>query len=798
MLHHHLTTALRSLRRRRGFAVLHVSGLAVGLACCFLAALYARHELTFDRFHERADRIFRLSQEIELGDETLRLLSTSPDAAERLAAEAPGLEAVVLIEEGAGLLRRPTSEEAVREDRLLYASEPFFEVFSFPLLRGDARRALAAPNAVVLSQSAAQRHFGDADPVGQTLLLERTSIDALDRAPIELTVRGVAADPPSNSTIQYDFVVAGSTMGEGPEGRAPLLAEGGTAYVLMQRAEDHAALARAAQALLVQEEQGFGPPSRALVERLASLHVVESGAGRGVREAVVLFGAVALLVLLVAVINYVSLATVRAASRAQEVGVRKALGAHRGHLAGQFLTEALLLASAAGVGAVGLTTASLSTVNSTFGTSLSLGANDLPLVLALAGLTLVVGLAAGAYPAAHLARLHPAHALKGTGVPRHGGSWLQQGLVVVQFGVTVALLAATAVVQAQLRYAQTRDLGLDGSQVLTLDLSAPSLARQGGSLRQAVAAVPGVRRVSLSSGVPGQRYGTMMPMAGPAAGAPTLPTSFALADPAFAATYGLRLAAGRFFASGQAGGVVLNETAARELGLMTTNPTEAIGQRVITGDAAGAAEVTGVLRDFHFGSLHHAIGPYALLPMEEGAGGLALSVQLEGADVPATLAGVERAWQRLVPEYPFDYRFVDDAYDAFYRAEQRTAAVFGVLAAVAMGLACLGLLGLAAYAAARRTKEVGVRKVLGASAASIVGLLSKDFARLVAVAVVVAVPVAYYAMGRWLDGFAYRVELGPTPFVLASAGALAVALTTVGLQALRAAVADPVKALRYE
>jgi putative ABC transport system permease protein len=802
MLKNYLLVTLRALRRRPGTTALHVGGLAVGLACCFLAGLYVQDELRYDRFHDNAERIFQLSDVRTFGDRTISLLSTDSEGIETLKSAVPGIEAVAVLEDEAVIVRRP-GREGVDTESALFAEPGFFDVFTFPLLRGDAATALAAPDQGVLTTSFARTLFGDDDPMGQTIELERSGFGARDPEPLALTVVGVAADPPGASSIQFDLLVSGATLVTGFGDPAPYFANSGPTYIRTRSAADTIAVKAALDELAAaSEEPTFGTRAGTRTRPLVDLHLGGYGEGlSGKPLYLTLFSAVAALVLLLACINYANLATAIALGRAREVGVRKAVGAGRRQLTVQFLTEAFVLAAAAGVLAVGLVSLALPGVNAFFGKQIALGAVGPWLPLAALGIVGATALVAGLYPAFVLASFRPAAVLKGDRVQGRGGTRVRQTLVVVQFAVTAILLAGTAVVAEQLRYAQQRDLGFSGDQVVTLPLRTTTLIEQRDVLRQAMEAVPDVRRASLTSGSPGD-FVSIMQLEPPDAdeGSPDVQSWFARADADYADALGLELVAGRWFHEGEPEtSLVLNEAAARDLGLMTDDASTAIGQTL--GALQGKSSertVGGVLRDFHFAGLRREIAPLTFFPLRDEASHFLLALRLDHADLPGALAAVRGTWERLAPEYPFEATFVDDRFAEQLREDRQLGQLFGVVAGIAVVLALFGLLGLAAHATERRRKEVGVRKVLGATVASIVLLLTRDFARLVLIALVVAVPIAVLLAQRWLENFAYPVPLGATPFVLVGLGLLALALGTVSLHAHRAATDDPIAALRTE
>ncbi|GAB5518572.1 MAG: ABC transporter permease [Rhodothermales bacterium] len=795
MLFNYGLVAVRTLRRRLGYAVLHLAGLAVGLACCFIVLLYVQDELSYDRFHEDADRLFQLSQTRTFNDQEVGLMSVSTETAEALVTESPAVLAMVQLESETGLLRRPERNESFEEDDILFASADFFKVFTFPLLSGLPADVLAAPGQVVLSQSMAQKYFGDANPIGEVLLLEREAKAGSAAEPLSLTVSGVAADAPHTSSIQFDVVIAGSTEIASATGSAPRLQRGLT-YVLTRNATDQTLVEAVLGEIMQASPVSFGTFKRAEAKPIVDLHFTyfsdRTFAGR--TQFMYLFTIIALLVLLIACINYVNLATAYAARRAKEVGVRKSLGANRWQLARQFLLETFLLTTLAGGVALLLVWLVLPAFNQFFDKAVALNSDDLLLFLGMAGIVGLVGLIAGSYPAVYLSRFQPSVVLKGVAQQGRRSTWLRQGLVVFQFTATVVLLTATFIVQKQLDFSQNRDLGFNGDQVLTLDLSASSLTQQRVAIQQAMLAIPGVQTAALSSAVPGTFDSILF---GSSPDTPDDPSDdflvyFGEASPEFTDTYDLTLQAGQFL-SPNGEGAVINETAARRFGIMTTDAAEAIGQEVMLGKPQ---QVVGVVADFHFKSVHDEIEPLTFQAMSDQPNAVTLSLKLDGTRLAETMDAVEAAWMPFAGYYPFTYRFVDDTFDAMYRQDRQLGQIFGVMAGIAILLSCFGLLGLVAFAAERRMKEVGIRKALGASAHDIVLLLSREFALLVTLGIVLAVPIAYVSAQQWLADFAYRIDLGPGVFLFASATAILIALLTVSYQAIKTARTNPVDAIR--
>jgi len=784
MWKNYLKIALRHLGRQKGYALLNVAGLAVGIACCLLIGLFVRHETSFDRFHEHADRIYRVVQEQRFGT-VQQVAVVSGPMAPALEAGLPEVEHAVRFFLRDGVLYR--DDEPTVEAEVYFTDPAVFDVFSFPLLRGDPDRVLAEPNTVVLTAELAASVFGDEDPVGRVVRFRDE----------DFRVTGVMADVPPTSHFRFDALASYATRQEA------WLENWGTntlwTFVLLREGATREATEARLQALAAAHrgEEGVEGITYYL-QPLTDIHfrtdMVAENAVVGDVAVVYVFAAIALFILLIASINYVNLATARSMQRMREIGVRKALGARRTQLVRQFLGESLLMAGAALVAGAALAALMLPLFNRLLELELSFGAVPLAAAFgALAALFLLLGLLAGVYPALHLSRFRPVAVLKGTLPALSGGAGFRRVLVVFQFTISVVLLAAVGVAYQQFRFVQRTHLGFDKEHLVTLEVGGVEETER---LRREVAALPQVVQAAASARPLGSFFPQTTMYAEGASEQENLLISMLYVDPDFAGAAGIEVAAGRGFAWGRAsdstGTVVLNETAARAFGWPSAEA--AVGRRILDGEEA--YEVIGVVRDFHFASLHQPIEPLMLLWHPDAMA--AVTARVLPGDVPDALAALEAAWTRVLPDRPFDYTFVDEQLDKRYEGDRKLGWLFGVFALLAIGIACLGLFGLAAYTAERRTKEIGVRKVLGASTASLAGLLSMEFLRLVLVASVLAVPVAYLAVDRWLEGFAYRVDLGPGVFAAAGAAVLLIALATVAGQALRAAAADPVKALRYE
>lgn len=789
MLSNHLKIALRSLRKQKLYGFINVFGLALGLACCLLIGLFVRDELRFDRFHANADRTYRIVQQDD-------------DLAPDVTPEAPLAPALLAsypeVEHATRLFRYwftplvSRDDQGFYEEDFLFTDAEFFDVFSFDLVRGTPETALAAPFSLVLTESTARRYFGDADPMGQTLRVN---------AEHTMTVTGILADPPRTS--HFTFSMLGSVEAlDAVMGWENVLSNWGLGnfptYLVLAEGSDPAAL-DAKLPDLVDRVLGEESTSSYRLQPLTDIHLYsdfrgELEANSDIRYVWLLF-ALAVTILLLACINYTNLATARFAQRAREIGVRKAVGAQRRQVAMQFLTESTLMAVLALGVAVGLLTLALPAFGTLTGGALTLSPfQDGGLVLGAVGIALLTGGIAGGYPAFVLSASQPRVALQGR--VRTTTSPLRQGLVVAQYVAAVVLLVGTGAVYQQMDYIQTERLGFEREQVVVLPVRDSTLASQPGVLKATFAALPEVTRITATTSLPGTQMPATTDFAPEGMTREPFRIFMGWVDDTYLPTLGIDLAAGRNFSTDRVsdadGALLLNETAVREIGWVS--PQDAIGKRAqIWG---GDYEIIGVVKDFHYASLREPIGPMVLFPNFSDTEGLVL--RLDTDDLPGAMAKLETTWHALTAAQPFTASFLDQDLDRLYAAEDRWGALVGVGALIAVLIACLGLFGLASFMAVQRTKEVGVRKTLGASLGSVVVLLSKDYIRLVGIAFLVACPLAYLVADRWLDGFAYRTDLGVGVFLATGLTVLGIAALTVSVQALRTASADPIQALRYE
>lgn len=798
MLRNYLTVALRTLRRNRGYTLINVGGLAVGLAACLLIGLYLRHEASYDRFHDGAERTYRLAMRTgPLGAFPL----VPARAGRRIAQDFVPVEAWTRVETSDAVVLK--DGRPVAAENFFYADASFFEVFDgFRLRRGDPRAALAEPGTAVVTPSAAARYLpgGGGDPIGKVLTL---------RDGATLRVTGVAEEPPSNSHLQFGVLASFATLGPSSEWSKYERSMGHQSFTYLQFANEAGAARLEAQLAeltdagseAVLERLGFAfTEMQFALQPLTEIHLRPFFNGKiqpeGSWQTLYVLALVALCVLLLAVVNYANLATARSTRRAREVGLRRTLGAFRRQVAGQFLGEAVLVALLAFAGAFVLARLLLPGFEAVMGADLAFG-GTLGMAALLAGGALAVGLLAGAYPALVLSRFEPATVLAGGGASGRQSSHFRRGLVVFQFAVSIALVACTLAGYQQLRFTQEKDLGYESERVVTLPLSGEARERAD-VLKEEMRRLPGVASVSVATGVP---IGSGLMSTAEWEGE-QIPVRYLAADTSYLRTLGMRLVAGRNFRPGELRDTthryfIANETAARLFDL-----EDDVGGPLPAGLAGVGQEgdrLVGIVGDFHSASLREPIGPLFLRSRGHWGYSRALVARLAGSvGREAGLGEMHAVWARVLPDRPFAPSFLSERVASLYRAERRLAALTGGFTALAVFIACLGLFGLAAFAAERRRKEIAVRKTFGASVRQIVTLLSKDFLALVVLGALIATPLAYFAMRRWLEGFAYRIELGPLVFLAAGALALAVALLATGAQALRAARTNPAEALRDE
>ncbi|HEX9828942.1 MAG TPA: ABC transporter permease [Bacteroidota bacterium] len=815
MFKSYLLIAMRNLKKNKVYSAINIVGLSVGIACCMLIMLQVYSELQFDRFHRNTERLYRVNylQGTARGERTFG--RSMPPLASALKQEFPEVEASTHFLQGWRLtLKRETSTQTGLIARnYFFSGSETFALFDFPFLFGDPATALKEPGAVVLTEEKATTLFGDGNPVGERLYIEAEDFPEFGTS--SYTVTGVLERLPANSHIQFDFLLSTATLDRFESSREWMqdwdnyLA---STYVLLRDPQTLPALESKLSAFTkkyVPEEEGY--TKGFALQQLTDVHfgsaeiTSELNAREGDVLYVQIFTWLAVFIAGIACINYMNLATAKAMKRAKEVALRKVVGAQRVQMAGQFLLEAIVHAAASFLLAIGLVEITLPTFNALAGNNLSITLLFSPqVIVGLVGFALLIGAIAGSYPALYLSGMTPSLILRGETKTGRSGIRLRNGLVVMQFVVTIVMIVATVVVSRQIQYATSKQLGFNRDRLVVFDINHDSVQENFLNVKSELLRHASMKNVTVSSRVPGDWKGYRSFGVTRADQPQTESVRFVFngVDEDFLQTYEMDLLEGRNFSralASDSNAIILNETAAKAL--FSESP---IGKAVRFSSSSNfTGVVVGVVRDFHFESLHDRIEPLALGFMPSG-GRHALwgidyfTMRIAGENVQEAIDFLTRVHAKFDPINPIELGFLDQWWMNLYERDQRLGTIFSFAASLAIMIACIGLFGLAAFMAEQRTKEIGVRKILGASVGGIVQLLSKDFVKLVLIGLVIATPLAYYAMDIWLENFAYRVDIGWWVFALAGGIALVIALLTVIVQALKAALANPVEALRYE
>ncbi len=784
MLRNYLKLALRSLRRHRLYASINIVGLAIGIAGCLLAVLFIRHELTFDTYHENADRIYRLVSYGGFGEKQWGGYVAGDPVPEMRASDPDVESAVKVIRCGAN--RIVWRGEVVRDVEVQCSESDLFDIFSFGLIRGNAEDVLDRPNTAVITRSLAERMFGRDDPVGQIVPMQ------FGDGEVGFEITGIMEDVPFNTHFSFDLLLSYESL----QATNRCLTCGQAMYALLTPDGDPEAVADRALHQ-VHEVQGQEYVENVRLEPIGDIHFSDISAERqGDARYLYILSVIAVVILLMACANYINLATARMMQRGKEVGVRKVLGAQRSQVVRQFLLETSALALLALPLTVLLLLLAIPLFNTFLDTSLVVGWEDLAAAGPIAlGLIVMVSLLAGSYPAFFLSSFRPVSVLRGRFDRGITAAGMRKSLVVFQFLAAIALVVFTLVVLSQMRFIQQMNLGFETEHVVLIPVPDPDLAQTPDVLKQEFMRNASVLSASAGHGAPGQQrfHGRRFIHRPDGEDGPSISFVHPEIDDDFLATMDIDLVEGRNIRPGPSGGpdgeALVNGVTLREMGWR--EPEEALGQEI------AGAEIVGVVEDFHLRSLHQEIEPLLMVqPWQDRASQLILRIR--GDDIPGTMAELEQTWARLNSEHPFEASFLQDELNDLYEQERHAAQAFGLFSGLSILIACLGLFGLAALNAERRTKEIGIRKVLGASVGSILGLFFRDVAALVAIAFALAIPLAYLASQRWLDAFAYRVEVGPAVFAAAGAAALLISLASTGSHAARAAMKNPADSLRYE
>ena len=795
MIKNYLLLAIKHLRKQKVFSLINILGLTVGITCCLMIFLFILNELSYDTFHKNGKEIYRVMRTGNLNGEEREIPYLSPAYATALKNDYPDAikEAVRVMPDNDLISYKNIS---YNEKKIYVTDSNFFQVFDFALIHGSAATVLKEPNSIVLTETTAKKYFADENPVGKVLQFNKNQ---------QLKVTGVCKDVPVNSHLQFDMVISISTLRSvvPPDWYTEFPSNNLFTYVQLNPSVDPTQLKKRFPAFmdkyLGQYYAKNGFKMGLTIKPLKDIYFASDGfdnVKHGNKKMVYIFMSIAILILLIACINFINLATARATDRSKEVGLRKVLGAVRKQLVVQFIFESVLFALVASFFSVVLVQLLMPAYTNLLGYELPSYWKNPLFYLFIVGVILIVGILAGSYPALMLSAFSPIESLKGKLRVGKSGAFFRKALVVFQFGISVLLIVSVIVILSQMRYIRTTDLGFNQEQQLIVKFDNTTISENRERFKNDLQSIPAVQSVSMMSGEPGGFHDTYSFEAeGQQEEKPLFSTEFTDLD--FAKTLGLKIIAGRdlskSFGTDSAQAVLINRTAANKLGY---TPEQATGKWIknINRDSLRRT-IVGVVEDYHYASLKDPIGPLVISPGRDQR--LAL-IKLKTANLKSAIAQIKTAYANAAPAYPFEYNFLDDKFNQLYKTEIKQGSVLSIFSLFAIFIACLGLFGLASYTAIKRTKEIGVRKVLGSSVENIVLLLSKDLLKPVLVGTIIALPVGYYAMNKWLEGFAYRISFSWWMFVLAAFAAVSIALLTVGFQAIKAAIANPIKSLRTE
>jgi len=805
MFSNYFKIAIRNILRHKVYSIINIAGLSVGMACTILILMWVQHEFSFDRYHKNADRIYRVATDINFGSMQGEYAVNNHTSGPTMQRDLPEVEKAVRFHPVWGKTLVEYQDKKYVEENLLFADDSVFDIFTFPLIKGNSKTALEKAFCVVISQDMARKYFGEENPVGKVIKMTNAFHPNLGRAS-NFTVTGLVKNVPNNSHFQFDMLVSFETIYVNNERQRRRWTGdiNNYTYILLHQNSDPDQLEAKLPALVEKhydkDLKAIGARLGLFLQPLTSIHLYSKLIGEmsadGDIAYVYTFAAVALFILFIACINYMNLSTARSASRAKEVGIRKALGAARGKLIKQYIGESIFYSCVSLILALVLVEIFLPFFRSFFEVDLNAGYLTMPeIVISFLVLIVFVGFVAGCYPAFFLSAFQPSQVLKGGFKTGPGKIRLRGGLVVFQFSISIALIAGTGITYNQVHYLKNKYLGFTKEQIIVLKVLDKSIFGSIASIKEELKGHSGVVSVGTSSHLPGlyARQQVFVPEGFPVEQMQMMESISIDSD--FVPTLKMQIVAGRNFTVDtfdEKGGILINETAARQFGW--DNP---VGKQITElSDYHPTKTVVGVIKDFHIRPLHGIIKPIYIENEPKLFSYFFIKIRAE--KISQTISFLERKWKEIVPAYPFDYWFLDEAFEGKYKAETKLNDHFIIFSLIAIVIACLGLFGLASFTAEQRTKEIGIRKSFGASITGLILLLSKEFTKWVFIANIIAWPVAYFAMNHWLKNFAYRINIGLGIFILAALLALVIALLTVGYQAIKAARANPVEALRYE
>lgn len=809
MIHNYLKIAFRNIRRHKGYFAINVLGLAIGLAICLMISLFVIDEFSYDKYNLNADRIYRVNANIKINGSGINSRSTPAPMAGVLMKDYPQIEQATRLARGGNMLVLKGAQTLV-EPNCFYADPNIFSVFSLDMISGDKKTALNQPNAIVISASMARKYFNTTDAVGKTLKVDNTTF---------CKVTGVIKDTPAQSHLHFNAIRSMATLADS---RSDFwLSNNFTTYVLVSPGTTAATLngylKTVAKKYVEPQLMNIFHSSFADLEKkgdsfkyisfpLTQIHLhselTDEAEPSGDIRYVYMFILIGIIIITIACVNFTNLSTARSAGRSKEVGIRKVLGSNRTNLIAQFLTESVITSLIALGIALTITLLCMPYFNQLSGKEMSVGfISNIWLLASLLLITVLIGILAGIYPAFFLSAFEPIQVLKGRLSTGFKGSWLRNSLVVFQFTAAIVLIVCTLVIYNQLNYIRNKNLGYKREQVLVIK-NAYALGNHAKTFKEEVLQIPGVVAATRASTLPTSNQNDWNNNAFAKDAAMSAAKSAVLGDWNVDADYigalGMKIASGRNFSAQMptdSNAIIINETAARLLGFK--NPLQ---QQLFDSDNNHSTghTIIGVVKDFNAGSLRYQTAPIVFRLSKYGD---RFAIRIQANNIQSIIKQIENKYHAMdsnMAGQPFLYSFMDEDFNNIYQSEQRTAKLFISFAFFTILIACLGLFGLITYAAEQRTKEIGIRKVLGASVANVTAMLSFDFIKLVLISTLVASPIAWFAMQQWLQGFAYRINISAWTFVLAAIAALVIALSTVSFQAIKAALANPVKSLRSE
>jgi putative ABC transport system permease protein len=798
MFRNYLKTAFRNLQKNKLYSAINIFGLTVGLAACLLIGVYINQELSYDKFNVNADRIVRTTMEYKNSETVNTTATTGTRPGPQFKRTFPSVEEYARTYITQRVIKN--GDKVFDESRVLYADQPFFKIFSFPIIEGNAATALDAPDKMVITKSMAKKYFGSGDPINKTLSIGKK----------DFRISAVCEDAPQNSQIKFDFVTQFLNLNNVKD--ETWWTANWITYFLVKDKKDISQLQQQINSYMktpeVRAEAGLKGTDYLTyhLEPLTKVHLYSSLPGFEPNSSITyiyMLALIALLILIIACANYTNLATAQSAGRNGEIGMRKVMGASKRQVFFQFISESSVITFVAAALAFVLSVLLIPYFNDVTGKHFTPDILMQPMpIIALILFTLVVSFFAGLYPALVLSGTQIMGILKKGFSFTGGNNLLRKTLIVAQFGISIFLILYTVIILQQMHFMQTKNLGYDKDHVVVLPIGG-DMIKNFESLKAAFAAVPGVEAITASYQTPEDVHWGDGITAIDEKGKHEISLNAMPVDLDFTKTMKMQMIAGRDFQQSDFGMMdttdnnanfqqpfIINETLAKKIGW---TPKQSIGKTIKKGETG---PVVGVVKDFNFTSLHNPVGPMLIFFNRDLSRDY--MIRINGNNTKQALAGIETAWKQRIPERPFNYHFLEDDYNKLYLSEQKISALFGVAAGLAIVLACLGLFGLAAFTTVQRTKEIGIRRVLGAKISSITLLIAKNFLELIGIAILIAIPLAWWAGNKWLQDFAYRIPVETYIFVIVALVTCLLALCTVSYHSIKTAIANPVKSLRSE